>query len=164
MANCDSMSTVADDFLSWAADPSRTLEERYGILRLTEAVYDRYYTGPDKQHLSVEASISRREDRRYNAAYEPVIDADKLHITADLLPKVTELAFHNFGVDRCLGDLSFLRFVPGLTRLTLEGLELESLDILRHLPHLTYFRTIHADRVEDYTALASCRKLQHLSL
>lgn len=164
MANCDSMSTVADDFLTWAADPSRTLEERYGIVRLNEAVYERYYAGPDKQRLSAEASIRQREDRRYNAAYEPVIDAHRLRITADLLPKVTELAFYNFGVDRPMGDISFLRFVPGLTRLTLEGLEVESLDVLRHLPDLTYFRTIHADRVEDYTALASCRKLQHLSL
>ncbi len=158
------MSTSADDFLTWATDPSRTLEERFGILRLVEAVYPRYYTGPDKQMTNYEAQRLEREDRRYNAAYEPVIDADKLRITADLLPKVTELAFHNFNSDRCLRDLSFLRFVPGVTRLTLEGLELESLDILRHLPHLTYFRMIHADRVEDYTALASCRKLQHISL
>lgn len=158
------MSTVADEFLSWASDPSRTLEERYGIVRLIEAVCERYHTGPDKQRLSVEDSIRQREDRRYNAAYVPVIEPDRLHITADLLPKVTELAFHNFGLDRPMGDISFLRFVPRLTSLTLEGLEVESLDVLRHLPGLSYFRTIHADRVEDFTALASCRKLQHLSL
>ena len=33
MADSASMSTNADAFLSWAADPSRTLEERFGILR-----------------------------------------------------------------------------------------------------------------------------------
>jgi hypothetical protein len=34
--------TSSDEFYAWTTDPSRTLEERYGILQLLEFVYVRH--------------------------------------------------------------------------------------------------------------------------
>ncbi|MBE2287244.1 MAG: hypothetical protein IAE77_27565 [Prosthecobacter sp.] len=156
------MSTVADDFLTWATDSSRTLEERFGILRLVECVYSRYYRGPDKRPVNYEAERHRLEDRRYNAVFEPVWDDEDLRLAAGLLPQVLEIDLHQYSNDRPLRDLGFLRFVPHLTSLKLAQIEVESLDILRHLPALRSFQALLMDRVEDYSALASCRELTAL--
>ncbi len=164
MARFDSMSTVADDFLAWALDSSRTLEERFGILRLIEAVYPRYYSGPDKKPTNYEADRLRREDRSFNAAFVPAWDENDLRIIAKLLPQVLELDVHNYGAERPLRDLTFLRYLPGLTSLKIGQVEVDSLDILRHLPALRSFHTFALDRVEDYTALASCQQLTTLYL
>lgn len=162
MASFGSMSTVADDFLSWAADPSLTLEERFGILRLVEFVCHRHHTGPDRRPFNFEAERLRREDRRYNAAFEPVWEEDHLRITAKHLPQVLDLDLHLYGDDRPLRDLSFLRFMSGVTSLRLGHVEVDSLDVLRHLPALRSLHIWFFDRVEDYRALASCQELTTL--
>jgi len=164
MADSASMSTDADAFFSWAADPSRTLEERFGILRFAEFVYQRHYTGPDKQPFNFEADRLRQQDRRYNAAFEPVLKEPLLRITAGLLGKVVEMDIGGYQSDRILRDLTVLRFVPALTSLRLGGLEMDSLDFLRFLPALHTFHLREADRVEDYSALATCRELRVLHL
>ena len=158
------MSTLADDFLTWALDEARTLEERFGILRFCEEVEARYDTSPEKKLRNREAEKLRRQDRRYNAAYVPVLKEAMLRRVAELLPRVTVLHFHNWKQDRVIKDLSVLRFAPGLTGLRVEDIDMESLDFLRPLTALQSFGLSQADRVEDFTALACCRELRSLRL
>jgi hypothetical protein len=158
------MTTLADDFLTWALDEARTLEERFGTLRFCEEVEARHVPSPDGKPRNHEAEKLRRQDRRYNAAYVPVLKEERLRRVAELLPKVTVLDFHNWKQDRVIRDLSVLRFAPGLTGLRVEDIDMESLDFLRPLTALQSFGLSQADRVEDFTALAGCRELRSLSL
>lgn len=155
--------TSADAFYAWATDPSRTLEERYGILQFLEFVYVRHYRGEDKPSYNFEADQLRREARRFNPAYQPVLDPQRVRLIASLLPQVQSIEFHYYNNDRPIRDLSFLRFLPWLQALTLQGIELPRLDVLRHLPAL---RTLHvwSNEVEDYSAISHCRELRELKI
>jgi hypothetical protein len=155
--------TSADGFYAWATDPSRTLEERYGILQLLEFVYARHYRGEDKPRHNYEADKFRREARRFNPAYQPVLDPQRVRLVASLLPQVQSVEFDHYSNDRPIRDLSVLRFLPWLQALNVQGIELPRLDILRHLPAL---RTLHvwSNEVEDYSAISHCRELRALNI
>lgn len=155
--------TSADVFFAWATDPSRTLEERYGILQLLEFVYARHYRGEDKPSFNFEADQLRREARRFNPAYQPVLDPQRVRLVATLLHLVQSVEFNNYRNDRPIRDLSVLRFLPWLQSLTLQGIELPRLDVLSHLPALRTL-DVWSDEVEDYSAIANCRELQRVSI
>lgn len=155
--------TSADGFYAWATDPSRTLEERYGILQLLEFVYARHYSGEDKPSYNFEADQLRREARRFNPAYQPLLDPQRVRLVASLLPQVQSVEFNHYSNDRPIRDLSFLRFLPWLQTLNVQGIELPRLDILRHLPALRSLQ-VWSNEVEDYSALASCRELRELKI
>lgn len=157
------VSTIPENFLAWAENSSRTVEERYGILRLIEYVYDYHYRGTDKVQKNYEADRLMREDRRFNAAYVPVIDPALLRITAGLLPGVHKLALDHFGEERPIRDLSFLAFMPQLLELKLRDVEMDRLEALRHLPALREFN-IRTDGVEDYRDLSACRELREIHI
>ena len=122
------MDQTSDHFLDWARNPSRTLEERYGIVRLLEEVYRRYYRGKDKDPFDWQSIQRTREARKFNPAYDPQPDLPKLRIVAELLPQVEALHFDSFGDDRPLRNLAFLAFVPQLQELKLRCFEMERLD------------------------------------
>lgn len=155
--------TSADAFYAWATDPSRTLEERYGILQLLEFVYARHYRGEDKPSHNYQADQRRREARRFNPAYQPVIDPQRVRLVASLLPQVQSVDFNHYNNDRPIRDLSFLRFLPWLQALSLQEIEVPRLKILRHLPALRTL-DVWSDEVEDYSAITSCRELQRLTV
>ncbi|MBC7981261.1 MAG: hypothetical protein H7Y36_11930 [Armatimonadetes bacterium] len=102
------METISENFLAWAEDPARTLEERYGILRLIEFAYARHYSGPDKRELNYEADRLMRSDRCYDAAYNPVIDPIALRNTAGVLHGITKLELDHFGDERAIRDFNRL--------------------------------------------------------
>ncbi|MBL9132930.1 MAG: hypothetical protein JNG86_17105, partial [Verrucomicrobiaceae bacterium] len=158
------MSSLSEEFLAWSLDPARTLEERFGILRFCEEVVARYYSGPDKKPPNYEADSLRRQDRRYNAAYDPVLKENVLCRVAELLPRVSSLGFHSYWQDRVIKDLSVLRFAPGTTELAVDEIDMESLDFLRPLTALKSLGLSQCDRVEDFTALAACRELRTFRL
>ncbi len=155
--------TSADAFYAWATDPSRTLEERYGILQLLEFVYARHYRGEDRVSTNYEADKFRREARRFNPAYQPVLDPQRVRLVAALLPQVQSVDFDHYSNDRPIRDLSVLRFLPWLQALTVQGIELPRLDFLRHL---TALRSLHvwSNEVEDYSDIANCRELRALNI
>lgn len=155
--------TSADEFYAWATDPSRTVEERYGILQLLEYIYLRHYRGEDKDRYNFEADQLRREARRFNPAYQPVLDPQRVRLVAALLPQVLLVEFHQFNNDRPIRDLSVLRFLPWLQSLTVQGLELPRLDILRHLPALRTLQ-VWSNEVEDYSDIAACCELRELKI
>lgn len=160
------MSTVENigtRFLTWASDSSRTLEERYGILRLIEYVYDRCYRGEDKPQRNYEADRLRSEDRRYNPGYVPVLDPKLLEIAAGLLPGLTSLELDYHGDERPIRDLGVLEFLPDLEKLKLKDVEIDRLTALRFLPKLRDFH-IRTDGVEDYSDLAGCRELRKIGI
>ncbi|MES2439937.1 MAG: hypothetical protein V4584_12750 [Verrucomicrobiota bacterium] len=157
------MNKIEHDFLSWANDPARTLEERYGILRLAEFTYMRYYQGADKTPLDWATASKAHEQRLYNPAYQPFIDEKQLRITAELLPRVEELNLDPIGEDRPLRNLAFLAFVPNVTSLRLHSFEREDLDGFQHLKHLRVAH-LRSDEVEDYSALAACHELRELHI
>lgn len=149
--------------MTWAEDPARTLEERYGILRLVEYTWHYCYRSPDKPMLDWQAMRKAKEKRFYNPAYQPRIDLWQLRVTANLLPEVTRLAFEPHTEDRPVRDLSFLAFLPNLTVLSLAGIEMENLDGLQHLANLREL-SIHSDDLEDYSAVAACRELRKIAI
>lgn len=153
----------ADVFFAWATDPSRSLEERYGILQLLEFVYARHYRGEDKVSRSFEADQVRREARRFNPAYQPVLDPQRVRIVATLLHQVQSVEFNNYRNDRPIRDLSVLRFLPWLQSLNVQGIEIPRLDVLYHLPALRTL-DVWSDEVEDYSAIANCRELQQVTI
>lgn len=155
--------TTADAFHAWATDPCRTLEERYGILQLLEFVYARYYRGEDKISHNFEADQLRREARRFNPAYQPVLDPQRVRLVASLLPEVKAVEVDPWSGDRPTRDLSVLRFLPWIENLQLRNLELPRLDILRHLPALRTL-DVWSNEVEDYSDIASCRELQRVTI
>jgi hypothetical protein len=157
------MESRSEDFHTWASDSARTLEERFGILRLVEFAYDRHYQGPDKPPKNYEAERLMCEDRRYDAGYNPVINPDRLRITADLLPLIKNLEFSNYGEERPIRDLSVLAFLPQLTEIHLKDIEMETLDVFHHLPNLQKVR-IRTNEVDDYSALAACREIRELCI
>lgn len=155
------MTKTSDDFLTWARDPGRTLEERYGLLRLVEFAIHRYGPRDDKAYLDFDRIRKMREARRFNPAYSPTIDDAKLEITARHLAEIEALDLDEWGDERPIRNLDFLAFMPGLKELKLRGIEIDRLDCLRHLPAL-HTLTIRSDEVEDYSALATCRELREL--
>jgi len=155
--------TSAASFHAWATHPDRTLEERYGILQLLEFVYARHYRGEDKVSLRFEADQLRREARRFNPAYQPVLDPQRVQLVATLLPQVQVIEFYHYSNYRPIRDLSFLRFLPWLQALTVQGLELPRLDILRHLPALRTLE-VWSNEVEDCSDIANCRELRELKI
>lgn len=157
------METVSEDFLAWAADPARSVEERYGIVRLTEYVYRNCYQGADKVSPGFEEERQMREDRCYDPAYDPVPDPAMLRITAGFLPILTKLELETHLTDRPIRDLGVLAFVPGIQELKLRDIEIDRLEALRHVPDLRRFH-IRTDGVEDYRDLALCRELRHIGI
>ena len=160
--------SLSDDFLHWARDSARTLEERFGILRFMEAAYVQHYRGPDKVGGDWKASMILREKRRFDAAFRPVLDEKRLRLVADLLPDIMSLDLGSSSDDRPLRDLGVLRFLPQLTELKLADLEMEDLGIVLHLPVLREFTlrfyTVQTNAVEDYSALACCPELRKITL
>lgn len=158
------MEQTTNRFFDWAQDPSRTLEERFGIVRLMEEVYQHHYRGEDRENLDWRVMQQVREARKFNPAYDPRPDARKLRATADLLPQVEELRLEtSLRDDRPLRDIAVLAFLPGLRSLVLRGFEGDRLDALRHLAALRKL-VIHCEDVEDFTPLAGCRELRALEI
>ena len=157
------MEKVSEEFLAWAEDPARSVEERYGIVRLTEYVYRTCYRGADKVQRGYEEERQMREDRCYDAAYDPVPDAAMLRITAEFLPGLTKLELETHLTDRPIRDLGVLAFVPGIEELKLKDIEMDRLEALRHVPKLRRFH-IRADGVGDYRDLALCRELRSIGI
>ena len=157
------MDTVSEDFLTWAEDPARSVEERYCIVRLTEYVYHSCYQAPDKVWPGFEEESRMREDRCYDAAYDPVPDPVMLRIAAGLLPTLTKLALDTHLTDRPIRDLSVLAFMPRIQELKLKDIEIDRLDALRYLPDLRNFQ-IRTDGVENYSDLALCRELREITI
>lgn len=155
------MKDLSNAFLTWAGDSNRTLEERYGILRLVEYVWHYCYRSPDKPMLDWRTMQKTKEKRLYNPAFQPQIDPRQLQVTADLLPEVSRVAFEAHAEDRPLRDLSFLAFLPNLQVFDLAGIEMESLEGLQHLENLREL-SIHSNDLEDYRALAACRDLRKI--
>lgn len=158
------MKNSQDAFLFWAQDPARTLEERYGVLRLVEHVWKYHYNGPDKGPSPDWETESRfHEFRRNNPAYDPQPDPRKLRIIAGLLDQVTSLEFSDGYTDRPVRDLGFLSFVSNLRKLVMRGLEVERLDELRHLTALEEC-TLWTHEAEDFSPLAACGRLRKLTI
>lgn len=157
------VSTLTDDFLTWAEDPARTLEERYGILRLVEYTWHHCYRSPDKPMFDWQAMRKVKEKRYFNPAWQPRIDPWQLRVTANLLPQIARLAFDAHTEDRPLRDLSFLAFLPDLAELALAGIEMETLEGLQHLRNLREL-SVRSNDVEDYGAVAACKELRKIAI
>lgn len=102
----------------------------------------------------------RCRSRRFNPAYQPVLDSQRGRLVATLLPQVQSVEFNHHSNDRPIRDLSVL---PWLQALKVQGIELPRLDTPRHLPALRTLR-VWSNEVEDYSAIANCRELQRVTI
>lgn len=153
------MEAKSEEFLAWAADPTRTVEERYCIERLTEALNYLTFSGHDGRWGGFDGERSARENRCYDPAYQPVPDPELLRKVAEVVPVLTKLELATHLTDRPIRDLSVLAFMPNLRELKLKDVEMERLEVLRHVPELRDFH-IRTDGVDDYNDLAMCRELR----
>ena len=157
------MDTLAEDFLAWAGDAGRSVEEKFGVVLLVEGVYQRFAWAAGLPFVNFEEQRKVREARLFNPAYAAEVPRWKLEFAAGKLGEVRELSIGDYTDDRPLRDLSFLRFVPGLEGLRIGSLDREDLAGLRHVPGLRKF-SLRSPEVEDYAELAGCRGLRELDV
>ncbi|MBX7208572.1 MAG: hypothetical protein K1X78_09690 [Verrucomicrobiaceae bacterium] len=168
------MTANGEAFLKWALDAERTVEEKFSILLLLEHCAREFYPG----HWKTQAK--RREARRYNAAWVPVLNPEAARVTAGKLEEVETYPVRsdddralrdfeilrflpavkgvNFGPD--MADLEALRHVPGIEQLSVSGAVMD-ISGLRHVPGLKTL-SVGGLRLEDYRPVALCRKLRTL--
>lgn len=132
------MSENTEEFVAWACDRGRTLEERYGVVRLIEAT--RHYW--QRKHGIVEptdihAEIERQKRRGLDPTYKPKYTRAEAGRVAEVIPEVLHLSFHGTN-DRPLRDISFLRFFPQVRNLSLSQTEIADLSPLAFLQSLTH--------------------------
>lgn len=152
-----SSTALREDFISWSLAPERTLEERFTTLLLVEQLSGMRQGEPNA------AGQERRQTRRLNPAYEPVLDERWVRKAAEKLEGITHWSAGSGGTyDRVVRDLEVLRFLPGLRQLQLSnGADVPDLTALRHVPELRLFHC-HSHTVEDYRPVALCRELREI--
>lgn len=108
---------MASAFASWALDPARTLEERFGIQLLVELLLPELFSKADwSWNENYEATQLRHKTRALNPAYQPDFTAAQVEQVATKLSELKTLSL-NHHEDRLLGSLAFLPFLPKLEEL-----------------------------------------------
>jgi hypothetical protein len=153
-----------EDFIRWALDDARTLEERYATELLIEDAESRWnsvhQTGVWTRW---EETAALQRERFLNPAYQPAYSEQSVRRAAEILPTMTTWRLtsssHN---ERPVRDMAVLRFLPALEDLTI-GCEIADLSLLTELPALRAL-SFSSPVCEDYRPLARCTQLRRLTL
>ena len=159
---------MPSDFVSWVRSPDRTQEELITVERITEMALPlwrkRHEVRVQDFSNSYAVEKERRNQRRNNPAYLPVLVDTALLRTEEMLPEFTEIKLpHGAEQDRILRAISPLRWMPRLERLIIDVSELEDPQVLRELPGL---RVLHIfDKLlDDGAHFGACIGLRELNL
>lgn len=151
------------DFLAWAFDTSRTVEERLTVEMLVEdnvlVWHLKHQTGRDR---SWQEQGERKRQRYLNPGYEPSYLAEDLERAWEILQERKFWHRSASYQDRLIRDLQVLRFFP----------ELESLELYcavadcSPLAQLSQLRKLKLTTAacEDFRPLARCTELRELGL
>jgi hypothetical protein len=156
-------------FIRWSLDDSRTVEERYTVELLVEdGVRSWNWKQKIYQHDSIDATLARNRERKLNPAYEPHYSETSLRKAAEFILGRKSWSPHS---DRPIRDLAALGFMTALEEVTLHTLfEGTALSPLAKLPALRTLGigsaavTFWNCHCRDYTPLARCAALRHLTL
>jgi hypothetical protein len=152
-----------DDFIRWAFDDARTLEERYATELLVEHALIRWHAKHQTGHFTRwELVVERKRQRFLNPAYQPEYSEENVRRAAEILPELTEWELAARYQERPVRDMAVLRFLPALQTLTVDC-DIVDLSLLSELPNLRTL-TFNSPICEDYRPLARCTGLQHLHL
>lgn len=159
---------MSADFIQWVRSPDRTQEELITIERLTEAALPLWRSRHSVQIADYReanaAEKERRHQRCHNPAYLPTLLDVALERTAEVLGEIEEFSFKSGSeADRTARALSPLRWLPRLTRLTIDKAELADPHVIAELTGLRQLHLTDA-LLDDVKAVGACRELRELHL
>lgn len=153
-----------ENFISWALDDARTVEERYLVELLVEQGVGRWNSHhKNYKYDTLDVIMERKRQRAFNPAYEPSYSEDSLRKSVEVFPEFTSWNFHCSLDERPLRDIKALRFLPNLETLQLHSTQVADLSPLTELPNL---RVLHlgSRTCEDFRPLSRCLQLRELTL
>lgn len=152
-----------EGFVRWALAQERTLEERFTVERLVERFNQQWQIrNQTGKYERWEVAAERKRQRKFNPAYQPACKETELRRAVEILAEQKELPPQYEGDDRPLRDWSVLRWLPQLEAVELSG-PVTDLTPLLALPQLRKL-SVSSSECEDFSVVAQCRGLQHLSL
>jgi hypothetical protein len=157
----------SEEFIAWALDPSRTVEETFTAELLTE--YGLMYWmarniphGQRNHRSEMDVAAKRREHRRYNPAYVPVLRREDVERAAQYLGEVNYWS-HMASYDRALGDLQALKVLTTADNIHLNDVLNADLSPLAELPAL---KKLHLGTAmpQNTQAIGKCLRLEEFHL
>jgi hypothetical protein len=155
------MTSENRDFLTWAVDSSRTVEELFGIELLVEQCEPHWNHKHGVQtDFNWEAIRLARKNRQLDPRYKSKLTRTRLEHTAEVLDQLTSFST-NVTDDRPLRDISFVRYCGNLTAVHLYTCEISDWSALADLPALDtlYISDATARDLRPVGALTRLKKL-----
>jgi len=154
----------SEDFIRWALDDARTVEERY----TTELLVEQGVNWWNSRHKiykgrSIDETIELNRQRALNPAYEPRYSEDSVRKTAEELPRMTSWNFFGGLDERPVRDFTVLKFLPNLENLSAGDSEVTDLSVLAEMPKLRVL-SLGGRKCEDYRPLVRCPQLRELTI
>lgn len=153
----------AEQFVRWALDDSRTVEERYATELVLEQGVSRWNSRHKiYEHESFEQRTERKRQRALNPAYEPRYTEESVRKTAEVLDSFTVWWHSQMYDERPIRDISVFRFFQATEDITLTG-EFADISVITELPRLRKLKLMTRS-CEDYSPLGRCEQLTELGL
>ncbi|HEV7401851.1 MAG TPA: hypothetical protein VGO11_02950 [Chthoniobacteraceae bacterium] len=158
------MDTDSEAFIRWALDDARTLEERYTTELLVEDADHMWHLKNNVRHRrTIDQTLARERERFLNPAYQPSYSETSVRHAAEVIAVQREWQLATWAYkDRPARDIAVLRFMPALTKLTINTY-IADLSLLAELPNLRDL-TFTSPVCEDFRPLARCTWLRRLRL
>ena len=149
------------DFVHWALDPARSLEETYLVECLLGPGLGHWrHQHKIQQPFDWERIQAERKQRRLNPAYRPVLVREDVERAAQGLPNVTFLNLSD-STDRPVRTLAGIEFAPNVATLFIHSEGVSDWSPLAALPKLNHL-SISDNEAEDFRGLGACRQVPKL--
>ena len=154
----------SEDFIRWALDTARTLEERYTTELLVEQGVS-WWNSRRKIyiHEDYETRHERQRQRALNPAYEPRYSEESLRKAAEMFPETKSWSCHCGYEERPIRDLKVLGFLTNLENLNINHVEVTDVSVLAQLPRLSILH-FSSTKCEDLRPIGRCANLRELVL
>lgn len=153
-----------EEFVRWALDDARTLEERYTTeLIVDDCVQTWRYRHKIYTQDPIDARLERERQRALNPAYQPTYSEESIRRTAEVLPELNHWNYFCGYNQRPIRDLKVLRFATALDNLSLHNLQVADISPLLELSRLRVL-TFSSHLCEDLGPLGRLSQLRELTL
>jgi len=154
-----------EEFITWALDPARTVEEKFTVEVLTEHGLSQWKARnvPLKQRdfcKEMDRAEKRRELRQHNPAYVPQLRREDVERAAPMLA-ISNYWSHMGSWDRKLGDLTALKVMQRAENLHVNDVDGADLAPLAALPALKALH-LQTSNLCGAAALGRCLALEEL--
>jgi hypothetical protein len=152
------------DFVAWALDPQRTLEEAFFAEIVVELGVEKWEQKRNiYRRTDWDVRHERGRGRRLNPAHRARLKREDVEKTAEILPEFTYFSYYCYDYDRPIRDLSGLRFLTALNQCHFGNSQIPDLSPLAGVPNLAELH-LHDEVAEDFRPLARCPKLKKINL